>query len=84
MLAGLEGIKNKEKLPENEPFNQSGRLPKSLEESMKFAVNSDFIDKNLPKFISEALFNSYTYFLSRYEVSENKDDFEREYYFHII
>ena len=84
LLAGLEGIKNKEKLPENEPFNQSGRLPKSLEESMKFAVTSDFIGKNLPKFISEALFNSYTYFLSRYEVSENKDDFEREYYFHII
>ena len=59
IYAGLEGIKNKSELPMVSDINlytadqntvkNYGKLPESLEEAKKAALDSDFIEKTLPK-----------------------------------
>ncbi len=88
LAAGFEGI-NKNLTLNAETFKDAAKtnfdeLPSTLDEAITLAKNSDFVKENLTPEIYDAVFRHLQYTVTKYEMAEDKHEFEYEYYFKSI
>lgn len=85
LRAGIEGIENKLELsaPKSD-INVSetdNKLPESLHEAFKIASESKFISESLSGEILQPVYNAWKNTLNQYDIAEDKDIFEDNFYF---
>ncbi|MGN0620492.1 MAG: glutamine synthetase family protein [Porcipelethomonas sp.] len=88
LAAGFEGIRNKLTLS-RETFKDAvnsnfDELPSNLDDAISLAKSSDFVRENLSPEIYDAVFRHLTYTVTKYDMAEDKQEFEDEFYFKII
>lgn len=88
LAAGFEGIEknillNEISMPNNN-CEEYDKLPDSLEQAVSISKNSEFIKKNLSEEIYKSAFNHFDNTLTRYNLFDNKSNFEDEFYFKFI
>ncbi len=86
--AGFEGIENKEVLNENafshNVITKKDILPDTLSAAVKIADSKDFVKSALSTEICDILFRHFENVIKKYNSSDNKKQFEEEYYFNVI
>ncbi len=81
LAAGLEGINRKILLNENDMQKILDSLPRSLNAAVSSARASEFVRNNISSKIYEPIFRHFEDIITRYELSDDKNRFEDEFYF---
>lgn len=83
LAAGFEGIENNENLNDYKIENIN-MLPNSLAQAVAIAKSSQFVKNNLSDEIYQLVFKSFDNVLTRYNLFDDKTEFENEFYFNTI
>lgn len=84
LKAGFEGIFNKAELSDSlfgYKENVSGNLPENLEEAFELASKSDFVSEAFSPDLLKMIYGYFSDVISRYNYADDKDVFEKEFYF---
>ncbi len=79
LAAGFEGIDKKIPLDSSRLINE--KLPTSLEQALETAKNSELVNSALSESIRSKIFGHIEDTLTRYDLANNKSNFENDYYF---
>lgn len=84
LAAGFEGIQKGLTLDPDMLAAERFALPHSLREAVFAAESGDFVKRNLSAEIYSAVFRHFEDILTRYDLSDDKQKFEDEFYFDMI